>query len=174
MRRGLACGRKSRLSGRRRTGCLLKPCDVHNAQNLKLVSALRQRHDAASRTVRTSFGNLWIGKRTFITANRFFAVRLTHRDGDPTVNKETKLDYTFADADEGLPRISEYWRRGQQRGGKETSIFGHLEPFYCGCYGALRHHRVNSQQSNQVASFRVLDYGSFSASGSRLASQNNR
>jgi hypothetical protein len=43
LRRGLACGRKSRLSGRRRTGCLLKPCDVHNAQNLKLVSALHSK-----------------------------------------------------------------------------------------------------------------------------------
>jgi len=32
------------------------------------------------------------------------AMRLTFRDGNPAVNEEAKLNYTFADADEGLPR----------------------------------------------------------------------
>jgi len=32
-------------------------------------------------------------------------VRLTHGGRDRTVNKETELNYTFADADKGFPRI---------------------------------------------------------------------
>jgi hypothetical protein len=67
-------------------------------------SAAHPSGDAASRAIRTSGRNLGISKRPFITTNRSVAVRLTSGDGDPAINEETKLKYTFTDAYEGLPR----------------------------------------------------------------------
>jgi hypothetical protein len=48
-----------------------------------------------------------------------------HGRRDFIINKETKLNYAFADPDERFPRISARWQCGQQHGGNEKSIFVH-------------------------------------------------
>jgi hypothetical protein len=52
-------------------------------------------------------------------------VRPTHGRRDFTINKEPKLNYAFADTDEGFPRISARSDRGQQHSGNDESIFVH-------------------------------------------------